>query len=180
MQCVISICSVQYYVLNVPWNCVCQDGSGRWGVAGGVARCRCVEEGEEVVVGPSTLPANTHQLQEWSTGGDLTSTMSFLQYVTWNESRCFCWSLINYVVLMSLDITCDIDVFAGLSSTMSFWVFWRHLTLLFLFLLVSNQLFRFDVTWHDCCCFCCSLINYSMSFVQYVTWHDDYFRWCWF
>ena len=102
-------------------------------------------------------------------GGDLTSTMSFLQYVTWNESRCFCWSLINFVVLMSLDVTCDIDVFAGLSSTMSFWVFWRHLTLLFLFLLVSNQLFRFDVTWHDCCCFCCSLINYSMSFVQYVS-----------
>ena len=74
----------------------------------------------------------------------------------------------------------SLAVFAGLSSTMSFWVFWRHFTLLFLFLLVSNQLFRFDVTWHDWCCFCCSLINYSMSFVQYVTWHDDYFRWCWF
>ncbi len=40
-----------------------QDGRGRWGVAGGVARCVCTEEGEEVVVGPATLPHNVHLLQ---------------------------------------------------------------------------------------------------------------------
>ncbi len=33
-------------------------------MAGGVARCACTEEGEEVVVGPATLPHYIHLLQE--------------------------------------------------------------------------------------------------------------------